>query len=340
MCVTCVLTSHVGTPLQYLWLSLSLEQKVAVTTRMARVFASLQATPVPKTDKPFGAFAFADPVDVGSAATITASAFHYGGPHATLADLYAAYLHTHYDALVHKATRLEGWKGSDVTLGNGRTLDLADAIREFMGKFDGDAAWRAELFAGMDETPTFIHGDWSESSAPAAVRPGADGAADEANVLVDPDTLEITAVLDFEFAQCGPPLDEFFQSWAPIGLLVEGSRARPADTAEAAEFDARQGLLFRDAAPLPAGAPEQCVYVAAIVAELKMCGARGPWSYDPQVVDRQANVYWFAQELCTGPFWREKFWTDESERMQKRRADMMAETRTGLEGDMRRWLKA
>ena len=89
---------------------------------------------------------------------------------------------------------------------------------------------------------------------------------------------------------------------------------------------------------LAENANDEAKLASAYVAALKEHGAIGPWSFDPKVVDRCANLYWFAQELCSGLMQRETFWTTTEPQRVKRREMRLKETRLGLEKDMKRWL--
>ncbi|KAL8286682.1 hypothetical protein RQP46_004210 [Phenoliferia psychrophenolica] len=99
------------------------------------------------------------------------------------------------------------------------------------------------------------------------------------NVLVDPATKEITAILDFEFSQCGPFHDEYFQGLIDYSLLQEGTRTHDATPAALALQPFSLHPTPTDAPDsLDGGAKDDFLIGQALALSLHAAGAKGPWT--------------------------------------------------------------
>lgn len=151
-------------------------------------------------------------------------------------------------------------------------------------------------------------------------------------------------------------MDEYFQSFPTFGLLVTGSRypatlqvgsAAPAEDQvktlkTIAEWEQRQGFVFSPAEdrthPPDSSLPEETALTRALSIELKKLGAAGPWSYPREDVDLQANLFWFAWEICQGFMQRDGFWSKQDEKSVARRNKMLRDAASGLRHGLESWL--
>ncbi|KAH0172977.1 hypothetical protein KCU67_g1500, partial [Aureobasidium melanogenum] len=275
----CIMEYMPGVPLVACWENLNLDRRILAGANMAKVLARLQSIELPKTDKSFGAFNFSDYYDHNSSLLIGETCFRQGGPFKSTRQLYLdGYTSSGYDALHEKAPRLKQWKGYSVDNTERDAVDLGEALQQLRTKFGG-GDFAAGLVAGFESTPVFIHGDF-----------------DVHNILIDPATMEIKAVLDFEFTQAGPSLDEYFQSLVHFNCLYMGSRFMSDQPEEEKRVKLCHAMMHKDPPALPGDAEESLKLQAAFVQACKDAGVKGPWSIEADVADRQANLYWHANE--------------------------------------------
>lgn len=125
---------------------------------------------------------------------------------------------------------------------------------------EGDE-WKEVAKGLKDVGATFIHGDFGNL-----------------NILVDPATKEITAVLDFEFSQSGPFHDEYFQGLIDYFLLAEGTRESPTNLSRALQALS----LSPSSAPPPASLNVEShpdfLLAESLILHLHAAGAKGPWT--------------------------------------------------------------
>lgn len=145
--------------------------------------------------------------------------------------------------------------------------------------------------------------------------------------------LRLDSLTQFEFAQAGPPIDEYFQSLPSQDMIFLGDRPSMRGGDGAAKRD-----LLLQGATLPPDANEDLKQSYAYISAFREAGVFGPWSLNPEVLKRQAGLYWFGYELCNGPLQRETFWTGTDDRSVKRREGMLKEVRENLERDVKMWL--
>lgn len=112
---------------------------------------------------------------------------------------------------------------------------------------------------------------------------------------------------------------------------------RPSSMDEGGKHEALMALLQKNATP-PADDDVELRQNHAYISAMRDAGVFGPWSMDPEVLIRQADLYWFGYELCNGPFQRETFWTKMDERSVKNRERMLKDVRSNLEADVKKWL--
>ena len=140
------------------------------------------------------------------------------------------------------------------------------------------------------------------------------------NILIDPATKSITALLDFDFANIAGPADELFYSFAVHGLMTslfgrnpELDRLRQFLVGEADMLEPRQEEAAEEK---PAGmARVDWALVAKWDAALTK--AQVPRARDIQGISDLAGLYWFTQDVCS-PFMLMERWHEGKSEEQKR----------------------
>ncbi|KZF21221.1 hypothetical protein L228DRAFT_249007 [Xylona heveae TC161] len=191
------------------------ETQTLVLRQMAQVIKSLQDYTLPETVGGYGGLGF-DYVanlqpnqqeSISGAARIvnTLMVIPCGGPFSTYPDLCKAMCTWQLHASDQSA-HLNRWK--DYRQPNGRLL------RERLDAFFTSATGLNHVLAKISESgefetenrPTLIHGDFAFP-----------------NLLFDPSTYRLTAVMDFDFAHIGSPISEWLFSFWDIPGLLPGS---------------------------------------------------------------------------------------------------------------------
>ncbi|PNS20973.1 Acyl-CoA dehydrogenase family member 10 [Sphaceloma murrayae] len=153
------------------------EKRAAILGQMADILMALQKYRLPKSIREYGGIAFNTAGDIVSAPM----SIHQAGPFRSYNDLVLATIRTKLLKADSEA-RLQGWHGQGIR------ARLHDFLEERFG-------FAMSLVTTLDKT--LVHGDFSAD-----------------NLLYDPATLRLTAVLDFDFAHIGTVADEFFRSLA------------------------------------------------------------------------------------------------------------------------------
>ncbi|KZV90896.1 hypothetical protein EXIGLDRAFT_694176 [Exidia glandulosa HHB12029] len=187
-----------------------------------------------------------------------------------------------YSALVRRQlaaadanTHTRGW----------REQGLRERIDRFMTDSSPNGlAARASRIAGP---PTMTHGDLFRS-----------------NLLVDPTTLAVVSVLDWELSRVSPPADEYFMSLAQWHFLFSlSSEDDPNDPMEAAKRTALLSGLF----PSHVDGIEDWTAAKAMAEALEAEDVSRP-STIASFRDA-AELYWFAEELNHWFYNLERYWT-------------------------------
>lgn len=159
------------------------------------------------------------------------------------------------------------------------------------------------------------------------------------NVLIDPETLQVTALLDFEFCQIATPVEEYLYSFYDINCILPGPH-----TTDDGLAVLRTSLLHGFPTPLPESPPPQTGPVRfgakkniqwhiakAWDDELEKVGALRPATIpsSPEI----SALHWFCQDIC--PFYfLQKMWIDtrapgEVEQEKKKREALLDKYLTG-----------
>ncbi|KAI0429806.1 kinase-like domain-containing protein [Xylaria sp. FL1042] len=197
--------------------TMSLDQKKEILAQMARLLKALQNYPLPESIKGWGGVTFDD-----SGAIVSASLTSVGaGPWSSFEDSYRGRL----KIALSKADinpYLQGWR--------------ANGVRERVNAFieHGLAAQFSDLASKHDRT--IIHADFTTD-----------------NILYDPATGYITALLDYDFASILHPAYEFFRSFNSTGGRLSGwlGDTTPQEKEAAALRNAKLTGQFPSPLPVP-----------------------------------------------------------------------------------------
>ncbi|KAH8678319.1 hypothetical protein BX600DRAFT_493606 [Xylariales sp. PMI_506] len=253
--------------------NLTPENKKIVLSEVATVFKLLQQYEVPSSLKGYGGLGFADD---GSIITGPTTIFGATKQCESYHELYRQYLQTQL-AFMDKCDIVCGWKDTN--------------LRQRIDRFVAEG-FEPLLKRVVEANPrqTFVHGDF-----------------DTHNLLFDPKTFRLTALLDFNFSHIASAADEYFYSFA----LIDGLLPPPGENE-----DLRNSVLQGFSQP-----PGHAKWDAAILTD-KVFAAAGvirPVDLMPSIEPLSA-LYWFIQNISPGWFFMPKErarWT--SDRLQQKR---------------------
>lgn len=212
--------------------------------------------------------------------------------------------------------QVDGWKGHSVCTRDGETRDLSDALARWVGIVEQRGSeWLRVAQPLAQVKPTFVHGDFGESMCLSNYRLRSlitHICLDTMNILVDPETLTITAVLEvrsiffssvtsltylhtqFEFAQASLyEEEEYFQSLALLGLLELREKTPQGPTEPIALAAWTREKSFTD----------------ALLSQFVAQGVHRPWS-NPAQFELVKEMYWHAQDLCSHYFQVPAYWEE------------------------------
>ncbi|KAK3302842.1 phosphotransferase enzyme family-domain-containing protein [Chaetomium strumarium] len=196
--------------------NMSLDQKRGILTQMARLLKALQDYQLPESIKGWGGLTFDDSGAIVSAPMPTVGAGPWSSPEESYKDRLKAAL-----ARVDVNPHLQGWRANGVR-------ERVDAFIEH-----GLPAYFAHLTSKQDRT--IVHADFVPE-----------------NLLYDPPTGRITALLDYDFASIQHPGYEFFRSFSTNGGSFLGWSGGTTPEKQEAEALRNAKLTGRFPSPLPA----------------------------------------------------------------------------------------
>ncbi|KAJ3569293.1 hypothetical protein NPX13_g6131 [Xylaria arbuscula] len=160
------------------------ETQQNIQKQIARIFKLIQDCPLPESIVGYGGLAFAKSGEIITGPT----SIPCGGPFRTLEDMYAQMIQY----------QLEDSKTSPVL--NGWDDELQKRLNHFL------AEGIVPLVRDNSVTrQTFVHGD-----------------LDTCNMLVDPISKKLTAILDFDLSHIASPAEEYFYSLTNLGSMLAG----------------------------------------------------------------------------------------------------------------------
>ncbi|KAK5656969.1 hypothetical protein OQA88_3492 [Cercophora sp. LCS_1] len=257
--------------------ALDFEEKRIVVRDMAGIFGAIQRYELPASVKGFGGLGFDGEGNVVTGPT----PIHGGGPCEELRDLYAEYFETQM-GFADRCDVVKGWKGT--------------GVRERLDQFAGEGLKEVLDELSLQTRQTLVHGDF-----------------DLQNLLYDPLTKRITALLDFDFSHVGSQADEYFYSFALESYIV------PPPICPEPEKTVRTRLLdgFKGALPDMEGVDWKLIQL--VDDEFGKAGVRRP--HEITGIDELATLYWFIQDISPPMFflkrWRSRAKPENIERIRQ-----------------------
>ncbi|MCJ1311942.1 hypothetical protein MMC25_005616 [Agyrium rufum] len=236
--------------------AMSLKDKQNIVMQMAEITYALQSFQLPSTVTGYGG------LDIDAKGNIINGQMTIltpGGPYPTYRNFYRDMLQYNL-ADADKSPVLEGWRPNGVR----QRIDrfLADGFDKVFDKVE-------------DTEKTLVHCDLTTN-----------------NLLYDDDTMQITGVIDFDFAFIGGPADDFFRSFHNIqGQIVGPYSKNPVKTSlRKAYLDGFPDLLPEDASKTP--------WITAKIWEevLASKGAQRPSTINGFA--ELSSLHWFGVDLC------------------------------------------
>lgn len=188
----------VGVPLDEFYQSVSSEDKPAILEQMAKILDYMQKYKLPNSIKLLGGVSLTEDGQFVSGPLTTLSA----GPFGTYAELYQAMIHQQLSSS-DQSPILQGWQ--------------EDSIRTRLETFSLQGI--AQLIDEYEQSPrVIVHSDFSKFIA-YSIRYISTNWSSPAmnNILIDPNTKQLTALLDFDWSFVGSPGDEFLRSFFDLG---------------------------------------------------------------------------------------------------------------------------
>lgn len=151
---------------------------------------------------------------------------------------------------------------------------------------------------------------------------------DVENLLIDPETLQLTALLDFDFSHIASPGDEYFYSFPSFHGIVAG----PFEEGEQGALTQVQLNGFKDFKPPESQEEVDWNLAKTWHSALKTAGVETPADIDG--IEELAALYWFLLDVCP-PYFLLPRWlkrkTPEQQQASKK------ETEVSLDKYLRRW---
>ncbi|KAK0631204.1 hypothetical protein B0T14DRAFT_35 [Immersiella caudata] len=166
--------------------SLVFEENKNSIHHIALVFKAIQSFQLPPSVKGFDGLNFDDNGDIITGPT----PIHGGRPCDTVAGLYTEYFHTQISC-ADKCDIVKGWR--------------ATSLRDRLDKFGAEKLPQLlrEVESQLTPRPTLVHADF-----------------DLHNLLFDPSTNQLTALLDFDFGHVASHADEYFYPFDSLMHIV------------------------------------------------------------------------------------------------------------------------
>ncbi|KAH8807520.1 hypothetical protein F5884DRAFT_342876 [Xylogone sp. PMI_703] len=272
--------------------NLSESQKQHVLDQVAQVFKMIQCYTPGVTG--FGGLKFDDEGKV----VTTGLTIWFGGPFTSYTDMYL-YIFQKQIELSKSTPLVNGWKGTGLD-------ERLTAFRE-SGKFS------KLLHEYSNVQPTLVHGDLSLE-----------------NILFNLETLQITALLDFDFAHIASPGDEFFYSFTDFHGIIPS----PLEDGELNALRLAQLNGFKDNNVKDLTGTAEVDWETAKMWQVAMEKSQVRSPADIENVGELATIYWFLLDICP-PYFLLSRWlkrrTEEQKQASKR------EIQANLDKYLKRW---
>jgi len=289
---------------------LQTDKKVVVLDQVAEIFEMIQS--FQHGVEGFGGLRF----DENGSVVAGRSSLWSVGPFSTHAGMYQAIFAKQLE-LTQATPLLDGWKGT--------------GLQERLQRFSTSGGFANLLARTGDIQPTLVHGDFGQRQYHdchgyliADISIGAE------NILIDPGTLQITGLLDFDFSHIASPADEYFYSFPSFCGLVPG----PFEDEDLQLLRRYQTEGFPSAPSTQEATSESVDWTVARLwqAALEKHNVASPKDIDN--IAELADIYWFLLDVCP-PFFNLPRWlarkTDEQKLAAKKAIG------ENIDRYMRRW---
>ncbi|KAK9320838.1 kinase-like domain-containing protein [Lipomyces orientalis] len=285
-----------GEPLDKTFPSLSLMQKRSVLQQLANIFKKIQSYEVPTSITMYGGLGFNFKGEVTSGPLT----IPLGGPFTTYEDIYVQNFVTQLKNADNNKL-INGWKGDGGLRKRLENFHQSGAIVDLLGQL-------------QNRRPTLVHGD-----------------LDLQNLLIDPTTLRITGLLDFDFSHIASSADEFFYSFP----LIHGILTGPFENPEQESLRLAQLNGFSGVGETPPALGDSAIdWEVAKMWEEEMASAGVQRPSDIKGIEELAALYWFLMDICP-PYFEMQRWLARRTPEQLEKAKVNAES--GLKKYLERW---
>jgi hypothetical protein len=275
-----ILQEHMpGTDPEKPFQKLPLESQRKIMSRWATLFALIQKFRLPPSITGYGGLVFSANGDLNSAPLTVP----FGGPFPTWQDYYLGIFTKQLE--IASATPLVG----------GWPAPLRTRLENFLSSPTGISS---QLSKYTNTRQTIVHGEFHL-----------------VNMLFDPETLQITALLDYDFAHVASPLDEYLWSFPDVHGLLAGMD----NDDQALKILQLEGFI-REPDEVIKGlghneTPGENNWVLAKAWDEELAKAGVERIADIEGAEEVGNLYWFLQFVCPPEFllerWRKRFTVEE-----------------------------
>ncbi|PQE19425.1 Phosphotransferase enzyme family protein [Rutstroemia sp. NJR-2017a BBW] len=271
---------------------LSANQKEDVLNQVAEIFKTIQGFVPPVSG--FGGLNF----DKDGKVVTGPLSMWFSGPFSSFVDMYS-YIFQKQLEFASVTPLVSGWEGT--------------GLEERLEKLNKSGFQKLlQNYAHFE--PTLIHGDLGPE-----------------NILINPDTCQITAILDFDFTHIGSQADEYFYSFAEFHGIVPGPfEGGEMEELRIAQLDGFKAMNIRgDAA---AGCDIDWSLARLWQKAMERSGMKSPAEIDG--IGELAAVYWFLLDICP-PFFLLPRWLEK--RTKEQQETSKAAVKASLSKYLDRW---
>ncbi|CZR67405.1 uncharacterized protein PAC_17304 [Phialocephala subalpina] len=297
---------------------LSASQPEDVLVQVAHMFKLIQNYQLPPTVTGFGGLNF----DSNGQVVVGGLTIWFGGPFQTFQDMY---LHIFRKQLELSETTplVNGWEGTDLRLrfqqflneGMPKVLENYGNVRLTLVHRDLGKSSSRSSHSQSPSTP------WTFMSLLSKAR-------NVENLLIDPETLQLTAILDFDFSHIASPADEYFYPFPSFHGIVAG----PFEEGEQRTLNEAQLNGFKDFKTPTSQEEVDWNLAKTWHSALETAGVESPADIDG--IDELAAVYWFLLDVCP-PYFLLPRWL--KRKTIKQQQALKKETEANLDKYLKRW---
>lgn len=284
------------------------DHKQDILHQIADVFKLIQSYSLPESVKGYGGLAFNECGEIVTGPTTIPC----GGPFSEFHEMYMQMLRRQ---LIESDTseRIAGWRRSD----------LRDRLERFVT--NGIAK---QVVENSIARQTLVHGDFSKSMSESCNGKStqADHPLDTFNMLFNPTSNRLTALLDFDLSHIATPADEYFYSFRTVDALLAG----PFE--EGDEGQLRRCLLDGFDENIPAQNGRKVNFEIAQIMDKEFVRAGVLRPADIQGAGELAGLKWFLEDVSPPYFFMSRW----LEHMEPEKVD---EIKTSIEENLSKYLE-